>query len=196
MALDLECLDRIYLNAYVPKLAGRRAGGEFLDPAPGQPDPLPSDLREDRDGVPEVGGPLRGGAARPGGAFHQGRPQDRADGPLPAGAGPHGGRSGDAPIGVAQEFARVFTGTRRAARAARVAPARADAGVLPPRTTRTPGTGAAVSRGSRPSTPRGAVDPAIGDLTPADQPVDLETSAQLADAAGWAEPGAVGQGRW
>ena len=45
VALDLECLDRIYLNAYVPNL---QVGGQvvsFLTAAPGVSDSVPGDFR-------------------------------------------------------------------------------------------------------------------------------------------------------
>src|SRR6478752_1576559 len=73
VALDLECLDRIYLNAYVPNL---QVGGQvvsFLTAHLGYPIPSPAIF--DKIGT----------------AF----------------------RRGVAAIGVTQEYANVFTGTRR-----------------------------------------------------------------------------------
>ena len=35
VGLDIECLDRIYLNGYRPEPAGRRAGGDLPEPASG-----------------------------------------------------------------------------------------------------------------------------------------------------------------
>ena len=67
--------------------AGRRAGGQLPDRAPGVSDPVPGGLRQDRDGVPSGGESLRRRGAHPGGAVHQDRPQDREDAVLPRRAG-------------------------------------------------------------------------------------------------------------
>ena len=40
VSLDVECLDRLYLNGYVPRLQ-TSGGGELLDPPSGVPDPVP-----------------------------------------------------------------------------------------------------------------------------------------------------------
>ena len=112
VALDLECLDRIYLNAYVPNL---QVGGQvvsFLTAHLGYPIPSPAIFDKIGTAFRQGGGPLRRGRAHPGGAVHQDRPQDREDAALPRRAGPTG-RSGVAAIGVAQEYASVFTGTKK-----------------------------------------------------------------------------------
>ena len=59
VALDMECLDRIYLNGYVPNL---QVGGQvvpFLTAHLGYPIPSPAILEQDRHRVPPRGGPLR-----------------------------------------------------------------------------------------------------------------------------------------
>ena len=43
VGLDVECLDRIYLNGYVPNLQVRRAGGVVYDRPSGLPDPVAGD---------------------------------------------------------------------------------------------------------------------------------------------------------
>ena len=52
VGLDVECLDRIYLNGYVPNL---QVGGQvvsFLTAASGLSDPVAGDPGEDRYRVP------------------------------------------------------------------------------------------------------------------------------------------------
>ena len=115
VGLDLECLDRIYLNGYVPNL---QVGGQvvsFLTAHLGFPIPSPAIFDK-------IGGRFRRAVAKfaagqrdPGGPLRQGRPQDRGDGPVPGGGG-RGRGVGVAAIGVAQEFAKVFTGTAREGR--------------------------------------------------------------------------------
>ena len=70
--------------------AGRRAGGRLLDRAPGLSDPVSGDLRQDRYRVPAGGDPVRRAGPHPGGAVHQGRPQDRSDASLSGGPGQDG----------------------------------------------------------------------------------------------------------
>ena len=97
--LDVECLDRIYLNGYVPNL---QVGGQvvsFMTPHLGYPIPSPAILEKIGDRVPRGGGPLRRPTPYPGGAVRQGRPQDRGDAPVSgapgrAPAGPGWPRSG------------------------------------------------------------------------------------------------------
>lgn len=57
--LDIECLDRIYLDGYVPKLqvGGQVAGFMTGHLAP----PIPGDHGEDRDLVSSCGGKVRPG---------------------------------------------------------------------------------------------------------------------------------------
>ena len=52
VSLEIDCVDRLYLNAYVPNL---QVGGQvitFLDRAPRHPDPFAGAAREDRQPVP------------------------------------------------------------------------------------------------------------------------------------------------
>ena len=114
VALDLECLDRVYLNAYVPKL---QVGGQvvsFLTQHLGYPIPSPAIF--DKIGT----------------GFRRAVSRFAEDGHIPVvrftttdrkietmrpylAAQAATGRSGVAAIGVAQEYASVFTATRRAA---------------------------------------------------------------------------------
>jgi hypothetical protein len=112
VGLDLECLDRIYLNAYVPML---QVGGQvvsFLTQHLGNPIPSPAIFE------------------KMGLAFRKSVAQFAQDNHIPLvrfektdrkievmrsyfDAQARTGRSGVAAIGVAQEFASVFTGTER-----------------------------------------------------------------------------------
>jgi hypothetical protein len=114
VALDLECLDRIYLNAYVPNL---QVGGQvvsFLTQHLGNPIPSPAIFEK-------IGTAFRAAVARfaadeqvPVVRFAKAdRKIDRMRPYLAAQADT--GRSGVAAIGVAQEYASVFTGTAREA---------------------------------------------------------------------------------
>jgi hypothetical protein len=112
VALDLECLDRIYLNGYVPNL---QVGGQvvsFLTAHLGFPIPSPAIFDQ-------IGGRFRRAVARfardnqiPVVGFGKGDRKIEVMGPyLEAAAA--GGVSKVAAIGVAQEYAKVFTATRR-----------------------------------------------------------------------------------
>ncbi len=112
VALDLECLDRIYLNAYVPNL---QVGGQvvsFLTAHLGNPIPSPAIF--DR-----IGTAFRKAVGRFADAEHipvvrfakADRKIERMRPYLAAQAAT--GRSGVAAIGVAQEYAPVFTGSQR-----------------------------------------------------------------------------------
>lgn len=112
VALDLECLDRIYLNAYVPNL---QVGGQvvsFLTAHLGNPIPSPAIFDK-------IGLAFRKAVGRFADEEHipvvrftkTDRKIERMRPYLPAQAAT--GRSGVAAIGVAQEFASVFTGTPR-----------------------------------------------------------------------------------
>jgi hypothetical protein len=114
VALDLECLDRIYLNAYVPNL---QVGGQvvsFLTAHLGNPIPSPAIFEK-------MGTAFRKAVARF--AEHDHIPVvrfTRADRKIEVmrpylEAQAKTGRSGVAAIGVAQEYANVFTGTPREA---------------------------------------------------------------------------------
>ncbi|HET6920238.1 MAG TPA: hypothetical protein VFI46_12330 [Jiangellaceae bacterium] len=112
VALDLECLDRVYLNAYVPNL---QVGGQvvsFLTEHLGNPIPSPAIFER-------IGTAFRRSVARFAADNHV--PVVRfakADRKIEV-MQPHidrqarTGRSGVAAIGVAQEFAPVFTATER-----------------------------------------------------------------------------------
>jgi hypothetical protein len=112
VALDLECLDRIYLNAYVPIL---QVGGQvvsFLTQHLGNPVPSPAIFEK-------IGLAFRKAVAE----FAQdnhipvvrfGKADRKIEVMRPyLAAQATAGRSGVAAIGVAQEFASVFTGTER-----------------------------------------------------------------------------------
>jgi hypothetical protein len=114
VALDLECLDRIYLNAYVPNL---QVGGQvvgFLTAHLGNPIPSPAIFEK-------MGTAFRKAVARF--AEHDHIPVvrfTRADRKIEVmrpylEAQAKTGRSGVAAIGVAQEYANVFTGAPREA---------------------------------------------------------------------------------
>jgi hypothetical protein len=112
VALDLECLDRVYLNAYVPNL---QVGGQvvsFLTAHLGYPIPSPAILEK-------IGNAFRRAVGRFAEHDHipvvrfskTDRKIDKMRPYLAAQA--KTGRSGVAAIGVAQEFAPVFLATKR-----------------------------------------------------------------------------------
>lgn len=112
VVLDLQCLDRISLNAYVPNL---QVGGQvvgFLTAHLGYPIPSPVIFEK-------IGTAFRNAVTRFADDEHipvvrfgkDDRKIERMRPYLAAQAAT--GRSGVAAIGVAQEYARVFTGTRR-----------------------------------------------------------------------------------
>jgi hypothetical protein len=112
VALDLECLDRIYLNAYVPNL---QVGGQvvsFLTAHLGNPIPSPAIFDK-------IGTAFRRAVGRFADEQHipvvrfikTDRKIEKMRPYIDAQA--RTGRSGVAAIGVAQEYARVFTGTQR-----------------------------------------------------------------------------------
>src|SRR5439155_11548740 len=107
VALDLQCLDRIYLNAYVPNL---QVGGQvvsFLTRHLGNPIPSPAIFEK-------IGGAFRQAVSRFADAAHlpvirftkTDRKIETMRPYLAAHAGT--GRSGVSAIGVAQEYASVF----------------------------------------------------------------------------------------
>lgn len=112
VALDLECLDRIYLNAYVPNL---QVGGQvvsFLTQHLGNPIPSPAIFEK-------IGAAFRQAVSRFAADEHipvirftkADRKIERMRPYLAAQAAT--GRSGVAAIGVAQEYASVFTATQK-----------------------------------------------------------------------------------
>jgi hypothetical protein len=112
VALDLECLDRIYLNAYVPNL---RVGGQvvsFLTAHLGYPIPSPAIFDK-------IGTAFRRAVSRfaddehiPVVRFTKTDRKIEVMRPYLA-AQAATGRSGVAAIGVAQEYAKVFSGAQR-----------------------------------------------------------------------------------
>ena len=112
VALDLECLDRIYLNAYVPNL---QVGGQvvsFLTAHLGNPIPSPAIFDK-------IGAAFRKAVGRFADDEHIPVVRfDKADRKIEVmrpylAAQAATGRSGVAAIGIAQEYARVFTATQR-----------------------------------------------------------------------------------
>ncbi len=115
VTLDVECLDRVYLNGYVPNL---QVGGQvvsFLTAHLGFPIPSPAIFDQ-------IGGRFRRAVAKFARdneiavvRFDRGDRKIEVMGPyLEAAAA--GGVSAVAAIGVAQEYAKVFTGTAREGR--------------------------------------------------------------------------------
>ncbi len=112
VALDLECVDRVYLNAYVPNL---QVGGQvvsFLTAHLGSPIRSPAIFEM-------IGTAFRRAVSRFADEEHIPVVRfEKTDRKIDVMA-PHlaaqvaTGRSGVAAVGVAQEFAPVFTGTRR-----------------------------------------------------------------------------------
>jgi hypothetical protein len=112
VVLDLQCLDRIYLNAYVPSL---QVGGQvvsFLTAHLGYPIPSPVIFEK-------IGTAFRTAVSRFADDEHIpvvrfGKGDRKIDAMRPyLNAQAATGRSGVAAIGVAQEYARVFVGSRR-----------------------------------------------------------------------------------
>jgi hypothetical protein len=112
VVLDVEYLDRIYVNGYVPNL---QVGGQvvsFLTQHLGNPIPSPAILEKIGAAFRNAVDALRRRQQDPGGALRQKRPQDRSDAPYLARQAATG-RAGLAAIGIAQEFAPVFTATKK-----------------------------------------------------------------------------------
>jgi hypothetical protein len=113
-SLDIQCLDRVYLNAYVPRLQTSAQVVAFLSGHLGYPVPSPALFRKLGDGfrraVAEFAAEndiawVRFGKDDVGGKLELMRPYlDRQAAT---------GRSGVAAIGVAQEFQRVWTAYER-----------------------------------------------------------------------------------
>ncbi|HEY3689299.1 MAG TPA: hypothetical protein VGL46_03230 [Pseudonocardiaceae bacterium] len=112
VALDLECLDRIYLNAYVPNL---QVGGQvvsFLTQHLGNPIPSPAIFDKLGQAFRKAVGRFAEDEHIPVVRFVKtDRKIERMRPYLAAQAAT--GRSGVAAIGVAQEYANVFTGSQR-----------------------------------------------------------------------------------
>jgi hypothetical protein len=111
VVLDLECLDRIYLNGYVPNLQVGGQVASFLTEHLGNPIPSPAILEK-------IGTAFRAAVRRfaadneiP--VVHFDKNDRKIDVMRPyLAARAATGRSGVAAIGVAQEFARVFLATK------------------------------------------------------------------------------------
>jgi hypothetical protein len=112
VALDLACLDRVYLNAYVPNL---QVGGQvvsFLTRHLGNPIPSPALLNKIGIGFRDAVGRFANDEHIP--VVRFGKTDRKIDRMRPyLAAQAKTGRSGVAAIGVAQEFAPVFLGIER-----------------------------------------------------------------------------------
>jgi hypothetical protein len=112
VALDLACLDRVYLNAYVPNL---QVGGQvvsFLTRHLGNPIPSPALLSKIGTGFRHAVGRFANDEHIP--VVRFGKTDRKIDRMRPyLAAQAKTGRSGVAAIGVAQEYARVFVGHQR-----------------------------------------------------------------------------------
>src|SRR5438045_3432533 len=112
VALDLECLDRIYLNGYVPNLQVAGQVVSFMTAHLGYPIPSPAIMEK-------IGTAFRRSVREFADADHipvvrfgkHDRKQDVMRRYLAAQA--KTGRSGVAAIGVAQEYQNVFAASRR-----------------------------------------------------------------------------------
>jgi hypothetical protein len=123
VTLEVECLDRIYLNAYVPRL---QVGGQvvgFLVEHLGNPIPSPALFARIGERFRTAVGRYAKATGIPLVRFEKDQRKAEVMGPL-LGAAAHDGRSKVVAIGVAQEFQRVFSGYDRG---------RADGQAGPPR---------------------------------------------------------------
>jgi hypothetical protein len=115
VVLDLECLDRIYLNGYVPNL---QVGGQvvsFLTQHLGNPIPSPAILERIGTAFRRAVGSFAADNVIP--VVHFGKDDRKIDVMRPyLAAQAASGRPGVAAIGVAQEFARVFLATKHTGR--------------------------------------------------------------------------------
>ena len=113
--LDLECLDRIYLNGYVPNL---QVGGQvvsFLTQHLGNPIPSPAILEKIGTAFRRAVRSFAADNEIP--VVHFGKDDRKIDVMRPyLAAQAASGRPGVAAIGVAQEFARVFLATKHTGR--------------------------------------------------------------------------------
>ena len=79
MVLDIECLDRIYLNAYVPILQSSGQVVAFMTQHLGMPIPSPALLEKIGTRFRRAVESFADGQRHPVGQVRQGRPQDRRD---------------------------------------------------------------------------------------------------------------------
>ena len=68
VGLDVECMDRIYLNGYVPNLQVSGQVASFMTAHLGYPIPSPAILDKIGTAFPQGGGPVRRRQQDPGGA--------------------------------------------------------------------------------------------------------------------------------
>jgi hypothetical protein len=108
VALDIECLDRIYLNAYVPILQTSAQVVAFLSGHLGFPFPSPVLFRQLGDRFRKAVAAFAEAGDIPWVRFGEGQAKLEAMAPHLA-RQEATGRSGVAAIGVAQEFQRVWT---------------------------------------------------------------------------------------
>src|ERR1700687_2827217 len=103
VGLDLECLDRIYLNGYVPNLQVAGQVVSFMTAHLGYPIPSPAIREKIGTAFRTAVHAFRCRQQDSGGAVRQGRPQDRGDAAVSGSAGAHravrGGRDRGRPGG-------------------------------------------------------------------------------------------------
>jgi hypothetical protein len=115
VGLDLECLDRVYLNGYVPNLQVSGQVVTFLTRHLGNPIPSPALFNRIGERFRAAVSAFAAGNHIP--VVRFGRDDRKADVMAPHLARAAAtGRSQVAAIGITQEFQRVFTGYERAAR--------------------------------------------------------------------------------
>jgi hypothetical protein len=111
VVLDLECLDRIYVNGYVPNLQVGGQVASFLTQHLGNPIPSPAILEKIGTGFRRAVRSFAADHEIP--VVHFDKDDRKIDVMRPyLAAQAATGRPGVAAIGVAQEFARVFLATK------------------------------------------------------------------------------------
>ena len=111
VVLDLECLDRIYVNGYVPNLQVGGQVASFLTQHLGNPIPSPAILEKIGTGFRRAVRSFAADNEIP--VVHFDKDDRKIDVMRPyLAAQAATGRPGVAAIGVAQEFARVFLATK------------------------------------------------------------------------------------
>ena len=89
VGLDVACLDRIYLNGYVPNLQVAGQVVQFLTGHLDNPIPSPALMERIGNRFRSDVGPVRRDGRGPDGPVRQGRSQGRCDAPLLASSGTH-----------------------------------------------------------------------------------------------------------